>query len=286
MMTRGEKYKKKYHVIYAPNCLLKSGVKIWARMVSELVDSRELIWRLFVRNWLSRYKQAALGFAWALIMPFIAIGTFMILNRSGIINIDKTDIPYPLFALIGLSIWQLFATGLNSGCTSLVSAGSMITKINFPLEVLIFASIAQAMFEFLIKFVLIVCFFFIFKFTPHWMIIFFPLALIPIVLLTIGLSFLLSLMNGILRDTANIVPLFVTFFMFLTPVLYPISPTKGYLFKCNILAPLINGPRDLISYGTIKDPEGFVVASVLSVLCFLISWRIFYLVKTKIPERL
>lgn len=271
--------------IYEPNKHLKLGIKIWKEMFLDLLNSRELIWRLFLRDWSARYKQAALGYLWAVVMPFVAIGTFVILNRAGILNIGETSIPYPLFALIGLTTWQLFSTGLNAGCNSLVSAGNMISKINFPLEALVFSSIAQAIFEFLIKMVLIIICFGFFQIMPTWGIFIFPLAVLPMLFLTIGLSFLLSLINGVFRDTANIVPLLTTFLMFLSPVLYPIPAEKAFIFKLNPLTALVTGPRDLIVFKSLQNPVDYWISSTIAILVFLISWRIFYLVKTKIPER-
>jgi lipopolysaccharide transport system permease protein len=274
------------HETYMPNKQLNLGIRIWPLMFRDLFRSRELIWRLFIRNWSAKYKQSALGYVWALIMPFIAIGTFIFLNKAGVMNIEATDAPYPLFALIGLTVYQLFATGLNSGTRSLVDAGSMITKINFPLESLVFSSLAQAVFEFMVKFLLVVIFFFIFRFVPEWTVVFFPFAVLPMLLLTLGLSLILSMVNGVLRDTANIVSLLSTFLMFLTPVLYPVSGKKELFFALNPLAPLVNAPRDLIVYGYIKEPRAFFAASLFSILLFFICWRIFYLAKSKIPERM
>ncbi|MBU0467693.1 MAG: ABC transporter permease [Candidatus Omnitrophica bacterium] len=273
-------------VIYEPNKYLKMGIKIWPQMFSEIIEFRELTWRLFIRNLGAKYKQAALGYFWVIITPFIAIGTFAFLNKAGIVNIGKTDLPYPLFALIGLTIWQLFSSGLNFGCNSLVSAGEMISKINFPRETLVIASIAQAIFDFIVKLVLIVVLFFVYRYIPSWKIIFFPVLILPILVLTIGLSLFLSLLTGVIRDTANAVTLLTTFFMFLTPVLYPIASDKHIFFKLNPLSSLINAPRDLIVYGYIADPMSFIISSVLSILIFLISWRVFHLVETKIPERM
>ena len=272
--------------LYVPNKHLKLGIKIWKEMFGELAGSRELTWRFFVRNLSAKYKQSVLGYLWAIIMPFVAIGSFMFLNRAGIINIGKTDVPYPLFALIGLSVWQLFSVGIVSGCSSLLQAGSMIVKINFPRETLVFSSIAQSIFEFLIRFSLIISFFFIFKFSPSLGILLFPLALVPIIFLTLALSLILSLVEGVLRDTANIVSLLTTFLLFLTPVLYPATQKQSLFFRLNPLYPLISAPRDLIIYGHIKNPVAFFVVFVLAILLFLIFWRIFHLAETKIPERI
>ncbi len=272
--------------IYSPNNFLKLGISIWLYMFRDLISSRELIWRLFIRNWAARYKQSLLGYAWAVIMPFIAIGTFVFLNRSGILNIGETDVPYPLFALIGLSVWQIFATGLNSGCLSLTSSGSMISKINFPVEALVFASIAQAVFDFAVKFVLVLIFFGIFRVIPSWGVVLFPVTVIPILLLTLGLSLIGALINGVFRDMANIVTLCTTFLMFLTPVLYPVSESKSAILRLNPLSALVNAPRDMVIHGKVNDLSGFLAASLFSLLIFLVSWRIFYIAKTKIPERI
>jgi len=271
--------------VYEPHKQLKQGIKIWKEMFQELFEFRGLIWRLFMRDLSSKYKQSILGNAWSVLMPFVAIGTFMYLSHTGILDIGNTQMPYPLYALIGLSVWQIFSIGLNSGANSLVGAGDLITKINFPREVLVIASMAQSVFEFLIKFIMILIFCFIFHFHPSLKIILLPLVLLPIVFLTVGLSLILSLLNGVMRDIGNIVSLLLMFLMFLTPVLYPV-PTKHFLFfQLNLLSPLVSTPRELIAFGHIRHPGHFMVASVLSVLIFLVSWRVFHLAETKIPER-
>jgi lipopolysaccharide transport system permease protein len=272
-------------VIYEPNKYLKLGIRIWPEMFRELAESRELVWQFFVRDLCAKNKQSVLGYLWVLIMPFVTIGVFMFLNRAGILRIGATDVPYPLFALIGLSVWQIFATGIVSGTNSIVSAGSLISKINFPREVLVFASMAQTVFEFMTKVFLVALFFAVFHFVPSWKIVFFPFAVVPILILTLGLSLFLSLLNGVVRDTANVVSLLATFLLFLTPVLYP-APDTGVYFRLNPLTALVNAPRDIVIYGHIREPMDFLIAAVFSCLVFLVSWRVFHLVETRIPERM
>lgn len=271
---------------YTPNKQLALGIKIWREMFIELLKSRELTYRLFIRDLLGRYKQSLFGYLWVLINPFVAIGSFIFLNKAGVLNIGNTDIPYPLFALIGLSVWQLFSGGILTGSHCITSTGGMVSKINFPRETLVFSSLGQVIFDFIIRFILIIFLFFVFRFTPSWGILLFPLALLPIFFLTLGLAMILSIINSIVRDTENIVSLLVTFLMFLTPVLYPVPSKFKMLYKFNPLTPLISAPRDLITYGYIKEPFSFWVVSVLCLLLFLICWRIFHLAETKIPERL
>jgi lipopolysaccharide transport system permease protein len=274
------------YVVYTSDKSGKKGLGIWKDMFRELVKSKELITRLFLRDLTSRYKQSLLGHLWVVINPFVAIGTFILLNRAGILNIGHTDIPYPLFALIGLSVWQLFAGGIMIASHSILSAGGMISKVNFPREALVFSAMGQVIFDFLVRFCLIILFFIVFKFVPTWGILLFPFALIPLILLTLGCGMILSIINTIIRDTASIVSIFITFLMFLTPVLYPVPVRFSRVFKFNPLSPLIVTPRDLIAYGHILHPIGFWIMSVVSVLVFLVCWQIFHLAETKLPERL
>ena len=274
------------HHVYEPDIQLRMGIRIWREMFRELVESRGLVWRLFVRNLAGRYRQAALGFIWVLVTPFVAIGTFVFLNRAGIVNIGPTDVPYPLFALMGLAVWQIFSTGLSAGGESLVQAGDMITKVSFPREVLVLASMAQSLFEFAVKVVLVAVCFLVFRIAPHWQVVFLPFVVIPVIAFTVALSLVLSLAQGVFRDAVNVVGLLVTFLMFLTPVLYPIGGAGQPWLKLNPMCAMVNAPRDLAVYGRIADPVEFLVATVLSVLLLLLSWRVFHLAETRVPERM
>lgn len=273
---------------YLPEKYLELGIKIWLEMFRELIKNRELIWRLFVRDFLAKYKQTVLGILWAIIMPLVMVGTFVFLNKSGILNIGKTDVPYPVFALVGLSIWQLFATGLTACSNSILGGGNIVIKINFPKESLVIAALAQSVFEFLVRIGLLVVVFAIYKIMPSWTILLLPLALIPLMLLTLGIGLLLALLNVLMRDITYIVTLTTTFLLFLTPVLYP-APSTGLFATLSIYNPLsalVAGARDLVIFGYIREPLQFLVISLISLVIFLISWRIFHIVETRMAERI
>lgn len=272
--------------VYTPNKYLKMGLGIWKEMFQELISSHELIWRLFLRDFNARYKQAILGVLWVLILPLVAVGIFVCLSKGGILNIGTIDVPYPVFALFGITIWTIFASGLSATSNSLVQAGSMIVKINFPRVSLVISSMGQVIVEFLVRIGLLILVFIIFKTVPYWETIFFPLVLLPILLLTLGLGFILSLASGVLRDIPNIVVLATSFLMFVCPVFYPI-PKEGFfanLSQWNPLAHLINASRDIVFKGYISNPGGFIWSTILAILVFLIGWRIFHIAQPKIAE--
>ncbi len=273
-------------IIYEPNQYLKLGVRIWPQMIKELIDHRELLFKLFQRNLAVRFKQVLLGIFWSVLIPVVGIAAFIYLNQAKLFNIGEVHAPYPLYALIGVSIWQLFAVGLNAGCQSLVSAGDMVYKINFPREIIVLSSLAEAVYDFFVKIVLIALLLIYYQFTPYWTVLLFPLALIPLLFFIIGSSFLLALFNAIFRDTAHMLSLGLNLLVFFSPVFYPTTQNNYLLLKLNIVSHLINGPRDLVLSGRMLEPKSYFVASSVSLLIFLMAWRLFHLVETKIPERI
>ena len=273
--------------IYTPNQTAGWGPSVWREMVGELVRSRELAWQLFMRDFSARYRQSVLGVLWALILPLIAVGTFVFLNRSGLLNVGDTGVPYPVYALLGLTIWQVFSGGLTISSNAIVAGGSMVVKINFPKETLVIAAMGQVIFELLVRLVLLAIVMAIFQVTPKWTVVFFPFTLLPLLMLTLGLGFFLSLVNVLLRDVPNVVTLATTFLMFLTPVVYPVPATGplAALMAVNPLAGLVRASRDMVFTGYLTDPVGFAWASALAVVFFLFAWRVFHLVEPRMAER-
>jgi len=189
--------------------------------------------------------------------------------------------------LLGVTVWQLFATGLTRTTQSLVNARALITKINFSRETLVLAAFGESIFNFLIRLVLVVGLFAWFGIVPAWTVIFVPFILIPLALMTIGLGFVLSLANGVFRDIGNSLTLVMTFAMFLTPVVYP-PPTqwpKVLINYVNPVSPFIIATRDLTTRGALSQPDGLLWASVIGLVVFLVGWRIFHLAMSRIAER-
>jgi lipopolysaccharide transport system permease protein len=274
--------------IYIPDKSIKIGVLgQWKEMFINLFQSRELILRLFLRDFNAKYKQSLLGILWAIINPIIIVSVFVFLNKAGIIKIEEIKVPYPVFALIGVSIYGIFSTGLSTTATSIIGAGSMVVKINFPKISLVISSFLQSLVEFIVRLILLAIIFVIFGIFPQWETIFLPFLIIPIILLTLGIGFLFSLLTCVFRDMVYIVSLFTTFLLFLTPVLYP-TPKNALFVKIDRLNPLshlITACRDLILLGKISNYVEFLFSFIFSIIIFFIGWWIFHLSETKIAER-
>jgi lipopolysaccharide transport system permease protein len=274
---------------YEPDNSLRKGYRfIFGEIFNELKKNRWLIFQLFKRDFFTIYKQSFIGVLWAVVIPIVSVGTFIVLNQSGVFAIGDIDVPYPIYAVLGMAFWQLFSTGLIASSNSLVSAGSMITKINFSKKSLVIASTGQAIVSFLIQIFLIVILFVYYGLKPNIAILLIPITMIPMMLLTLGLGFILSILNGIMRDIGKIIVVLMTFLMFLTPVLYA-KPTTGILAtvtKYNPLYYLVSVPRELVLKGTISEWKGFLIASIASFIIFIICLIVVHLTETRVAERI
>ncbi len=229
-----------------------------------------------------------MGFLWAFIVPLVSVGSFIVLSNAGLFQIGHIDVPYPIYAILGMAFWQLFSMGLIASTNSLVNAGSMITKINFSKKSLVIASVGQSVISFAVQFGLVCALFIYFHRMPGPAIVLVPLLMLPIVMLTLGLGFILSLLNGLMRDTGSLITLLMTFLMFLTPILY-VRPASGLLATLTAFNPiyyLISSMRELILAGTISEPLGFALSIALSATVFAVSLIIFHLTETRVAERI
>jgi lipopolysaccharide transport system permease protein len=276
-------------VTYEPDNSLRRGyAALLPEIGRELWANRWLTYQLFKRDFLTVYKQSILGLLWVLVLPLASVGTFVLLRRSGIFAVGDLRVPYPLYALAGMAFWQLFAAGLIAATNSLVSAGALIVKIRVSKKSLVIASAGQSLVAFGVQLGLAGLLFAVYGIAPGWGFLLAPLAALPILLLALGVGFFLALLNGVVRDIGNAISMLLTFFLFLTPVLYP-RPETGLLAELaryNPMYHLVEAPRQLLLAGGVPDPAGYAAAGLFSLALFAVSLVLFHLTETRIAERI
>jgi lipopolysaccharide transport system permease protein len=274
---------------YEPEDRFKQGYLITVgEILREISQNRWLIFQLFKRDLATLYKQSLIGILWVFIIPIVTVGTFIVLNRSGVFNIGAVGVPYAIYAILGVAFWQLFSAGLVASSNSLAKAGPMITRVNFSKKSLVIASTGQALVSFAIQFSILLPLFVFYSYLPSAAILLVPLLIVPLLVLTLGLGFFLSLLSGVLLDISLTLSLFLTFLLFLTPILYakPATGAIATLATYNPIYYLISVPRDLVLTGSTSGWVGFIIAAAMSLIVFIACLLAFHLAEIRVAERM
>jgi len=269
-------------VVYTPESKLRTPGILLTSMWQDLKDSRELAWRLFVRDISARYRQSILGVFWAFLPPILTGLVFIILQSRKIVSFGETDIPYPVFALFGTTLWQLFTESLNSPMNSVRSARAMLAKINFPREALVVAAFYQMLYNLGIKLVILAGIFVYFGIQVTWGLMLAPLAILMLILLGMTLGLLLTPLGTLFTDVSSGLTFGIQLWFFVTPVVYP--PPQAFPFSLigtvNPVGPLLIGARDLATKGVLTNIEPFLIVSSLTLVGLFIAWLIY---RTSLP---
>lgn len=206
----------------------------------ELWEYRELFYFFTLRDIKVKYKQTILGFLWAVLQPLILALLFSFFLGKAITNYTSLQMPYEVFALSGLVIWGIFASGLNNAGNSMVSNANIIKKIYFPRLIIPLSSVLVGLFDFIMAFTVFIIYCLFKDISFGWQaLIYFPLAVFLTCIATFGAGSLLAALNVKYRDFRYIIPFLIQLLLFLTPVIYPVSITKSpYLTMVLSLNPM------------------------------------------------
>jgi lipopolysaccharide transport system permease protein len=243
--------------------------------IREVWRYRELLFTLAGRDIRVRYKQAALGIAWAVMQPIVQMVIYTIVfNRLANIHSD-VPVAYPLFCFAGVVIWGLFSTGLSQATSSLVENESMIKKVYFPRIVMPFASVLVACVDFAIAFALVLVAMPIFGAPFHLTIFLTPFLAVLAALCALGIGLWTSAINIQFRDVRYALPFFLQLMIFVTPVFYSSSmiPEQWrFLLLLNPMSAVVDGFRAALFGGELPWARlglAFALAMTTTTLGFL-----------------
>ena len=218
----------------------------WLKLeLGDLWRYRELLYFLTWRDIRVRYKQTALGAAWAILQPLLTMALFTII--FGIFaGLPSQGIPYPLYTYTALLPWQLFAYALNQSSASLVTDKNLITKIYFPRLAIPLSSVASALFDFAIAFPLWLVLMALFRIPLSLKVLMLPLFLLLALVTALGVGLWLSALNVQYRDVRYTLPFLTQFWLYSTPVAYSaaIVPEQWrWLYSLNPMTGVVEGFR-------------------------------------------
>ena len=274
--------------VYTPKDLSNKSFLVTQKEI--FIDLKKNMWlssQLIRRNLLSIHKQSFFGFLWAFIFPILNVLTFIFLNESGIFISGVTNVPYPIYATLGMAFWQLFSSSIMACTYSIINIGTMIQKINLSLKPTVFSSIGYTIITFFTQIILVIILMIIYGYEPNILaLIGILLFIIPIIILSTGFGLLLAIFNTIAHDVASILTAILPFLMLITPILYvmPDSGIINFLSNINPLYYLISYPRDLILFSSSSITTEYFIMVGFCIICFWIFLTAFHVSEKRIKE--
>jgi lipopolysaccharide transport system permease protein len=208
-------------------------------------EYRELLYFLVWRDVKIRYKQTAIGVAWVLLQPLLTVMVFTLIF-SYLARIPSDGFPYPLFALAALLPWNYFSQALTRGGSGLVSNSNLVSKVYFPRLIIPLSSVVTPAVDFLLCFVILVGLMVWYGVAPNWGVLALPLFLLLALMTALAFALLLSPLHVNYRDVGHVIPFLTQFWMFASPVIYPVDliPEKWrLLYSLNPMVGVIEGFR-------------------------------------------
>jgi lipopolysaccharide transport system permease protein len=261
-----------------PSVVIEARRNLWDLNLKEIWQYRELLYFLVWRDLKVRYRQTAIGAAWAILQPLLTMMIFTVVF-SYFAKIPSDGVPYPIFAYAALLPWTYFAQAIGRCSSSVIGDAGLITKVYFPRLIIPLASVIPPFFDFCWSLLFLLGMMVWYGIAPTWGLLAAPAFLLLALLTALGVGLWLSALNVRYRDVGHVVPFLIQIWMFASPIVYPVSlvPEKWrLLYSLNPMAGVIEGFRwgilgkaspDLMVLGI----SSFMVLAVLA--CGIVFFR-------------
>jgi len=244
--------------------------------------NKNIVLQFIKRETASRYKGSYLGFLWSVLTPLLMLGVYTFVFseifqarwHSGSTN--KLEFAVIIFA--GLTTYNLFSEVVGRSPFLILGNTNYVKKVVFPLEVFPVIAIGSALVNAVINFVLIIIFTFIINHTLSWTVILLPIILLPLLLFTLGLSWILSALGVFLRDIGQVISIAIQALMLLSPILYSVDTIPAnfrWVYYLNPITYFVGDVRDVVIWGQIPNLYLFVSELLVALIVAILGLFIF-----------
>ena len=233
------------------------------RLASSVAGNRRLIWQIARREIAGRYRGSMVGLAWSFFNPLLLLGVYTFVfavvfkSRWGV-GAEETRADFAIILFVGLIVHGMFAECINRAPSLVLSNANYVKRVVFPLEVLPWVAMASTLFHTAISVLVLLLVQLVLRHSLPWTAALFPFVLLPLVLTTVGLAYLLSAVGVYLRDIGQMTVMFTTVLFFISPVVYPMAgvpPEFQFWMRLSPLTMVIEQGRNCLIYGI--PPDGF-----------------------------
>jgi ABC-type polysaccharide/polyol phosphate export permease len=235
-----------------------------------------LLWALAGRDVRARYRKSFLGPAWALIQPLVYMVVFTLLR--GVVKISSEGIPYSIFTFAALVPWTFFSNAVVSSAPSVVTNASIIKKIAVPREIFPLSAVTTALFDLLMSGLVLAGLMIYYRVSVGCALLWLPILITLTALLAFGVGMLLAAFGTFRRDLVMAAPFLMQFWLFVSPVLYPLSQVPDKWRKLYMLNPtvgLIEGFRNVLLRAQPPALEPLFWSAIVIGLLLTLTWPMF-----------
>ena len=243
-------------------------------LMRSLVRNRQLISQMTKREVIGRYKGSVMGLLWSFLNPIfmLLVYTFffsvVFKARWGVVDgVEESKTQFAVVLFVGMIVHGLFAEVLNRAPMLITNNVNYVKKVIFPLEILPVVSMGAALFHSLVSLIVLLIAFVMFNHYLHWTVVFIPIVLLPLVIISLGFAWMLASLGVFLRDVGQTIGLFTTVLMFVSPVFFPITamPEKYRpLIMANPLTFIIEQAREVLIWGHLPDWQGIGIYTLVA----------------------
>lgn len=253
----------------------------------EVWEYRDLLYYLVLRDLKIRFQQTSIGVLWIVLQPLIQMAIFYVIFGL-LVRVPTGDVPYSVFYLSGFVIWQLLLQIVNLCGFSLLTNVSILTKIYFPKLVLPISYSIGALIDFFFAFIVLLVFLLANNYAITLRFLLIPLLLIITLIFCFGVGLLFGALMVVFRDMKNLLGFITQIWMFLTPIMYPISlaPDKyKFIFYLNPVTGLIETFRWIVlNSPEFPDPRMLILSIIVAVILLVLGLFFFRAMENRIAD--
>lgn len=257
------------------------GIRIFIR-------HRDLLMQILKRNIAVRYRGSALGLIWSFAHPLMMLAVYTFVfgvvfkSRWGGTNFGDSNAAFPMIMFCGMAVFNVFAESVNSSAGLIVGNTSYVKKVIFPLEILPIGNVLTSLVFSLAWFALLLVGTILLLHQISWTMLLLPITLIPLLLISCGVSLFIASLGVYLRDIQQLIGIITQMLFFMTPIFYPVSivpESLRWILEINPLSPIVEETRKILLYGQLPDPWICLTSYILSFIVFQLGLAWF--MKTK-----
>ena len=253
-----------------------------------IMRHHDLLSQLLRRNLATRYRGSVLGLVWSFAHPLMMLAVYTFVfgivfkSRWGIDTLNDNPASFPLIMFCGMAVFNVFSESVNSSAGLIVGNPSYVKKVIFPLELLPICNVLTSLIFGLAWFALLMVGSGLFLHQFSWTMLLLPITLVPLLLISCGVSFLVASLGVYLRDIQQLVSIITQILFFMTPIFYPISivPEKlRWILELNPLSAVVDETRKIFLYGQL--PNWWTCLGIFILSCIIFQLGFAWFAKTK-----